>query len=136
MKDLSTGASLVRGRNKGNVYEWPTSSTTSTTKPHVFLANKPTMKSWHCCFGHPSSQVLTKLFYTQALPVSAPRIFSFHCDSCLSNKSHKLPFGTSSISCTKPLEIIYIDVWGPAPIISYDHYRYYVIFVDYFTKYT
>ena len=47
-----------------------------------------------------------------------------------------MPFGASSISCTKPLEIIYIDVWGPAPIISYDHYRYYVIFADHFTKYT
>ena len=94
------------------------------------------MKSWHCRLGHPSSQVLTKLVSTQSLPMSAPRIFSSHCDSFLSNKSHKLPFGASSISCTRPLEIIYTDVWGPAPIISYDHYRYYVIFVDYFTKYT
>ena len=136
MKDLSTGTSLVRGQNKGNVYEWPTSSSASTTKPHAFLANKHTMESWHCRLGHLSSQVLTKLVSTQALPVSTPRIFSSHCDSCLSNKSHKLHFGTSSILCTRPLEIIYTDFWGPAPIISYDHYCYYVIFVDYFTKYT
>ena len=74
-------ASLVQGRNKGNVYEWPTSSTTFTTKPHAFLANRPTMKSRHCSFGHPSSQVLTKLVSTQALPVSAPHILSSHCDS-------------------------------------------------------
>ena len=94
------------------------------------------MKSWHCCLGHLSSQVLTKLVSTQALLVSAPRIFFSHCDSCLSNKSHKLPFGASSILYTRPLDIIYTDVWGSAPIISYDHYRYYVIFVDYFTKYT
>ena len=81
VKDLSMWASLVQGRNKGNVYKWPTSSTAFTTKPHAFLTNKPTMKSQHCSFGHPSSQVLTKLVSTQALPVSAPRILSSHCDS-------------------------------------------------------
>ena len=26
VKDLSTGASIVRGRNRGNVYEWPSPS--------------------------------------------------------------------------------------------------------------
>ena len=112
------------------------SSSTCTTKPQAFLANKPTMESWHCRLGHPSSQVLTKLVSTQALIMFTPRIFFSHCDSCLSNKSHKLTFGTSLISCTRPLEMIYTDVWGLAPIISYDHYCYYVIFVDYFTKYT
>ena len=59
---------------------------------------------------------------------------SSHYDSYLSNKSHRLPFGTSSFSRTRPPEIIYTDVWDPAPIISFDHYHYYVIFVDYFTK--
>ena len=29
-----------------------------------------------------------------------------------------------------------MDVWGHAPLISFDNFRYYVIFVDYFTKYT
>ena len=112
------------------------SSSTSTTKPQALLTNKPTMESWHCRLGHPSSQVLTKLVSTQALIMFTPCIFFSHCDSCLSNKSHKLTFGTSLISCTRPLEMIYTDVWGLAPIISYDHYCYYVIFVDYFTTYT
>ncbi|RVW64257.1 Retrovirus-related Pol polyprotein from transposon RE1 [Vitis vinifera] len=80
--DLSTRASLVRGQNKGNVYEWPTSSLFSTTK--AFLANKPTMESWDCRLGHPSSQVLTKLVSTQALPMSASHIFSSHYSTFLS----------------------------------------------------
>lgn len=32
-----------------------------------------------------------------------------------------------------PLELLYTDVWGPAPL-SIDGFRYYVLFVDHFTK--
>jgi len=34
-----------------------------------------------------------------------------------------------------PLELIFSDVWGPAPLFSSDGYRYFVIFVDAHTKY-
>ena len=37
---------------------------------------------------------------------------------------------------SKPLELIHSDVWGPAPEISHFEFKYYVIFVDDFTKYT
>lgn len=50
------------------------------------------------------------------------------------NKSHCLPFGTSTFTCRQPLDLIYTDVRGPIPITSLDDYRYYVIFVNYFTK--
>ena len=38
------------------------------------------------------------------------------------------------MSSSKPLDLIYSDVWGPT-ITSSDGYRYYVIFVDHFTRY-
>ena len=42
MKDLSTGASLIQGLNKGHVYEWQSSS--SPNKPiHAFYTTKSTM---------------------------------------------------------------------------------------------
>jgi histone deacetylase 1/2 len=37
---------------------------------------------------------------------------------------------------TQPFEVIHTDLWGPAPFDSYDGYRYYITFVDTFTKYT
>lgn len=58
------------------------------------------------------------------------------CNSCLSNKSHRLPFSTSSLSSKEPLELICLDVWGPTPINSIDNYRFYVIFLDHYTGYT
>jgi histone deacetylase 1/2 len=33
------------------------------------------------------------------------------------------------------LELIFSDVWGPTPLFSSDGYRYFVIFVDVYTKY-
>jgi transposase InsO family protein len=56
------------------------------------------------------------------------------CDACHCNKSHKLSFSTSTITSTRPLQIIFSDVWTSL-IMSYDGFKYYVIFVDHFTKY-
>jgi len=40
-----------------------------------------------------------------------------------------------SLKSTRPLELIYSDVWGHAPIRSLDGFVYYVIFIDHFSKY-
>ena len=125
---------MVRGRNRGNIYKWPVTSSSRHTKPTALAISTFSMDKGHHRLGHPSSQVLKKLTASYSLPVTNSISSSSHCDACLCNKSHKLPFGTVSISCTQPLEVLFIDVWGPAPVISFDRYRYYVIFVDYFTK--
>jgi histone deacetylase 1/2 len=36
---------------------------------------------------------------------------------------------------TAPLDLIFSDVWGPAPMFSFDGFRYFVIFIDAHTKY-
>jgi histone deacetylase 1/2 len=50
-------------------------------------------------------------------------------------KSHQLPFPILNHVYTAPLELIYTDVWGPA-IPSVGGYKYYVSFIDDFTKHT
>jgi histone deacetylase 1/2 len=40
----------------------------------------------------------------------------------------------TSHKISTPLELIFSDVWGPAPLFSLDGYRYLVIFVDAYTK--
>ena len=134
VKDLSTGASLVQGPNKDNIYEWP--STSRITQPTVHSSVAAPVDVWHRRLGHPSNLIQQKLFSRHSLPLFKSTDSRMHCDACLSNKSHRQPFGSSSISSSKPFEIIYIDVWGPAPILSFDKFRFYVIFVDHFSKYT
>jgi hypothetical protein len=94
------------------------------TAKHAFLIIKPSSFIWHCRLGHPSSfvvqQVLrrNKIAYT---PESTPYV----CDSCQLAKSHQLPYPTSSSVSTTPLEQVFSDVWGPAPL-SVGKQAYYV----------
>jgi histone deacetylase 1/2 len=69
-----------------------------------------------------------KIAYT---PESTPYV----CDSCQMAKSHQLPYPTSSSRSTVPLEQIFSDVWGPAPLSAGKH-SYYVSFIDDFSKFT
>lgn len=49
------------------------------------------------------------------------------------NKSHRLPFGQSTLISKSLLDLVYTDVWSPSPSIN--GFSYYIIFVDHFTKY-
>ena len=59
-----------------------------------------------------------------------------NCDSCSIVKSHKLPFTLSEKSTTAPFQLIHSDLWGPTTVPSFVGFRYYICFVDDFTKYT
>ena len=49
---------------------------------------------------------------------------------------HKLPFEQSQFQSTQPLELVHSDVWGPAPVNSSNGYRYYLLFVDDFSRFS
>lgn len=38
--------------------------------------------------------------------------------------------------CSKPLEIIYSDLWGPSPVVSSGGFKYYLSFIDLFSRFT
>ena len=57
------------------------------------------------------------------------------CDSFLKAKSHQLLYPKSTSASKAPLELIFSDVWGPAPI-SIGRHAYYVSFIDDYSKYT
>ena len=49
---------------------------------------------------------------------------------------HQLPFVKSIFQSNEPLELIHSYVCGPVPIVSINDFRYYLVFVDDFTKFT
>ena len=59
-----------------------------------------------------------------------------HCKHYLSGKMHQLPFVKSNFQSNEPLELIHSYVCGPVPIVSINDFRYYLVFVDDFTKFT
>ncbi|KAK0599182.1 hypothetical protein LWI29_003021 [Acer saccharum] len=73
VKDLTTGASLVRGQNMGNLYVWPKSSLLCPSSAHQYFASSQSTvsaQSWHCRLGHPALSILQQLLSSHNLPVS------------------------------------------------------------------
>ena len=58
------------------------------------------------------------------------------CSSCYVGKSHQLSFSSSKSVYKTPLELMYTDIWGPFPTSSINGARYYINFIDAFSKYT
>jgi hypothetical protein len=57
------------------------------------------------------------------------------CDACQQAKVHQLPYAVSSCVSQVPLELGHTDVWRPA-IKSAGGFKYYVSFLDDFSKFT
>lgn len=131
VKDLSSGPQLITGKAANGGYEWPASDESK------FFAYSATIKSplpiWHSRLEHPSFSTLKTIVSHYSLPVSN-KDSSLLCNACSISKSHKIPFSTSTLSSTQPLELIYSDVWT-SQVHSINGFKYYVIFVDHFTHY-
>jgi histone deacetylase 1/2 len=59
----------------------------------------------------------------------------FYCTSCLVSKATAQPFDLSVNSSNNVLDLVHSDVWT-SPVLSFTGYKYYVIFVDDFSKFT
>lgn len=91
-------------------------------------------EQWHCRLGHPASPIIQHILCRHDLP-SEHLHNNAVCDACQQGKSHQLPFSLSTRATSKPLQIIYSDVWGPAQVSTSGH-KYYVSFVDAFSRFT
>jgi hypothetical protein len=107
-----------------------------TKKFIALLGIKITSLVWHFRLGHPSLDIVNRVVKDTSLPVSS---FNFNknstCISCQLGRSKQQPFQASNHVSKKPLELIYSDVWT-SPIQSASGYKYQVIFVDDFSRFT
>ncbi|KAH9725227.1 hypothetical protein KPL70_007794 [Citrus sinensis] len=91
----------------------------------------------HRRFGHPNSAILMLLLKScKQFKVSSKAISSSLCDACQLGKTHKQHFSITETKSTQVLELIYIDIWGPSPTVSKGGYKYYISFVDDYSRYT
>lgn len=89
---------------------------------------------WHNRLGYPHLKVLNSVLHSLHLPTCTKPLCL--CEYCLYGKMHKLPFSQSQTISMYPLQLVHSDVWGPAPELSINGYKYYVSFIDDFSKYT
>jgi hypothetical protein len=96
---------------------------------------KPSMELWHSRLGRPSYNIVYYVLKNSELPFVQRESSESVYDACYKAKSLQFPYKRSNIVSTHPLELVFSDVWGPAPE-SVGRYKYYISFIDYFSKFT
>ncbi|CAI7766482.1 unnamed protein product [Closterium sp. NIES-54] len=71
----------------------------------------------------------------RSLP-SLPRSPAPPCLPCVEGRQHAAPHSSEFPLTTAPLQILHMDVWGPAPVVGTDQERYFLLVVDDYTRYT
>ncbi|KAE8693482.1 S-adenosyl-L-methionine-dependent methyltransferases superfamily protein [Hibiscus syriacus] len=136
VRDEFSKAILLQGEEKGGLYTFSLSDfSTEGCGAAVHLATSDMTQSelWHRRLGHPASFALSKI--AKELDVKLDIDVNKTCVACFMGKSHKLPFSSSNTEYTAPFELVFSDLWGP-PHIASNGFRYYVTFVDAFTRFT
>ncbi|PKU71322.1 Retrovirus-related Pol polyprotein from transposon TNT 1-94 [Dendrobium catenatum] len=131
IKDLQDRRPLLHGRLLNGLYQIQHHRAATHS---ALTATNSTSPLWHARLGHPNSTILSTLAKQFSDIQTVPH--SFSCISCNLAKSHKLSFNKNDSISSQPFELIHTDVWGPAPQISNDGYRYYIIFIDNHTRYS
>ncbi|KAJ0611968.1 putative RNA-directed DNA polymerase [Helianthus annuus] len=86
---------------------------------------------WHRHLGHPSTRYLHLLF-PKLFPSNKP----INCETCVLAKSHRSTFKPNNTKVDSPFSLIHLEVWGPAPVIGEQNFRYFLLFVDDCTRMT
>jgi len=136
IQNKATRRILYRGLCSNGLYPIhafsPSHSTTSPTQ--AFLGQLIQSNLWHHRLGHPTNSIVSLMLNKAHIRVpktSSPML----CHPCLAGKVSKLPFPQHHYKFTSPFAIIHTDLWGLAPCISVDGYKYYTIFIDECTCY-
>lgn len=63
------------------------------------------------------------------------KFVSFDCATCKMGKSKTLPFSVSASNSIQCFDLVHSDVWGIAPHLSHAHYKYFVTFIDDYSRF-
>ncbi|GJV44036.1 putative RNA-directed DNA polymerase [Tanacetum coccineum] len=131
--DESTHTTLLTGPSKHGLYTITLPQLKSINKVS-FSAVRASPTIWHRRLGHPHQRLLHSMLSNFSLPVTNKSLSSF-CNSCPLGKSSKLPLFESGFRSNNILDLVYCDVWGPAPLLSFEGHRYFMLCVDHHSRY-
>jgi hypothetical protein len=135
IKDLRTRQLLLQGPIKLGLYPWPSFAASTSGSLAAFIGEKVSLDKWHLRLGHPASPIVNQVVQSKKLPVSPSKSSSI-CSPCQQGKSHRFHFSYSPSISNKPLQLLFLDVWGPVSTTSVNNNRFYLSVVDNFSKYT
>jgi len=134
LKEQVTKKTLLEGRCKDGLYPLKSHSSNHTPpNKQVLGVVKASTSLWHSRLA--SSPIVQKILSRHNISSVSVLNNSVVCDACQMGKSHQLPYPKSNSVSSKPFELVFSDVWGPAPT-SVGRHSYYVSFIDDFSKFT
>jgi transposase InsO family protein len=122
---------LMVGYLKENLYQ--VNITPTKISEHVNLAISGDI--WHRRLGHYPQRKLTRL--AEHVDGLDKRNVDRHskCESCVQGKLARIPFPPSSTTAKKALEIVSVDLAGPARVESIKGGKYFLVIVDHFSRF-
>ncbi|GJT32633.1 retrovirus-related pol polyprotein from transposon TNT 1-94 [Tanacetum coccineum] len=102
----------------------------------AFSVTEDDSMKWHKRFGHFNYRTLQHM-YTTKLVRDMPPISEVDskCEGCELGKSRRLPFSKVGVTrATHKLEIVHSDVCGPMSTKSWSGNKYFVLFIDDYTR--
>ena len=97
------------------------------------VSSIPSFALWHARLGHASSSRVQQL--ASRCLLGSVSTENFDCVSCQLGIQLALPFNTSESIFTDIFDLIHSDVWGPSSVSSIGGSRYFVVFVDDYSRY-
>jgi len=128
VKEQSTRKTILEGRCEHGLY------LVRPPNKEVLGAVKPTTSMWHHRLGHATPAIVHQVLHRHQLPFVKESNNSSVCGACQQGKSHQLPYPRSTSISSSPFDIVFSDVWGPAPN-SVARNNYYVSFIDDYSKF-
>jgi hypothetical protein len=133
LKDCRSGKVLLRDPTNHSLYQFPPTSNKLCSS--ALVGERVSLPQWHLWLGHSAFKIVRQVISSLNLPVISTKHYEL-CHACLGFKSKQLSFSLSQSQAKCPLELIYMDVWGPYPVCSTNFSKYYVSSLDAFSRYT
>jgi hypothetical protein len=134
VKDLRTRKLPLQGPSEHGLYPWPTTAPINFAS-QTFLGECTSLNQWHYRLGHLAFRVVCVVLSSSNLLVlshKAPPV----CSVCQQGKLQKFHFPLNNYVSINPLDLLFLDVWGPIPLLSSNNKIYFLCIVDDFSHYS
>ena len=132
-QELGTGPRVGRMFPVDNLHLPPVAPFSVATAADV-VSSLRSLALWHSHLGHASSSRVQQLV-SRGLLGSVSKD-NFNCTSCQLGKQPALSFNDSESISNSIFELIHSDVWGPSSVASIGGSRYFVVFIDDYSRYS
>jgi len=133
VQDPRTGQLIGIGRKIGRLYELTELHIPHESNICAAYRHSP-FELWHRRLAHSSigkSRPLVSQGYLGFVTNE-----SFDCTACQTAKQSALSFNKSTSISVSPFNLVHSDIWGPAPTPTMGGSRYFVLFIDDYSRFT